>query len=192
MKKTRVIGIGFHKTGTTTLDVALTMLGYKVLGPRIDLAQNLFNGDYESIFKIADLYDAYQDNPWPLLYKELDKRYPNSKFILTMRDEEKWIKSVVNHFGNSDTEMRRWIYGTGHPEGKESVYVKRFNKHNHEVTEYFKNRNKDLLIVNWEKGDGWKKICDFLNEPVPDIPFLQLPNRMSTLVYGSLRNNGRP
>ena len=49
MKETRVFGIGFHKTGTTTLDVALTVLGYKVLGPRIDLAQSLFNGDFESV-----------------------------------------------------------------------------------------------------------------------------------------------
>ena len=90
---------------------------------------------------------------------------------MTLRDEDKWIKSVVNHFGKNHTEMRRWIYGIGHPKGNESVYLKKFNEHNNEVMEYFINRSNDLLTVNWEKGDGWKKICNFLNESVPDIPF---------------------
>ncbi|MCP4550736.1 MAG: hypothetical protein GY834_01575 [Bacteroidetes bacterium] len=171
MKKTRVIGIGFHKTGTSTLSAILSKLGYSVLGSRVDLAKNLFAKDYESVFKITDSYDAYQDNPWPVLYKEFDKRYPNSKFILTLRDEDRWIKSSVNHFGTKNTEMRRWIYGIGHPEGNESIYLEKYRKHNQEVTQYFKGRGEDLLVVNWEKNDGWGKICNFLNVSIPDSPF---------------------
>ncbi len=73
IKKNKVIGIGFHKTGTSTLDSALVELGYKVLGTRIDLASNLFNEDFETVFKLTEKYDAFQDNPWPLLYKKFDK-----------------------------------------------------------------------------------------------------------------------
>jgi hypothetical protein len=167
----KVIGIGFHKTGTSTLDTVLSKLGFKVLDYRIDLADDLFNENYERIFELTDSHDAFQDNPWAVLYKELDARYPNSKFILTERNEEKWIKSMVNHFGDSHTEMRRWIYGTGHPKGNEDLYLERYRLHYREVKEYFKVRPNDILAVSWEKGDGWKKICDFLDKPIPDAPF---------------------
>lgn len=167
----KVIGVGFQKTGTSTLEDVFKILGYDCLGPRTKLAKNLFENDLKPVFEIADDYNAYQDNPWPLLYKELDQRYPGSKFILTLRSEEKWIKSLVNHFGNTHTEMRRWIYGYGDPIGNEDVYLKIYREHNKAVQEYFKNREQDLLIVSWERGDEWEKICSFLDKPIPKIPF---------------------
>lgn len=167
----KIIGVGFQKTGTSSLDAALKELGYKVLGHRTDLAKDLFEGKIDKVLKITEDYDAMQDNPWALLYKELDKKYPGSKFILTIRNEEKWIKSVVNHFGTSNTEMRRWIYGVGHPEGNENLYLERYRAHNKEVKKYFENRQEDLLILEWEKGDGWEKLCSFLNKPVPNKEF---------------------
>jgi len=171
MKKQKVFGIGFHKTGTSTLDVALQELGYKVLGARTDLAATLLNGDIEEALEQCDEYDALQDNPWPLLYKELDDRYPNSKFILTVRDENKWIKSVTNHFGKDHSELRRWIYGIGHPLGNEEVYLNRYKDHNQDVLQYFSHRKDDLLVIEWDQGKGWEEICDFLNEPIPDQVF---------------------
>ena len=167
----KVIGIGFHKTGTTTLDMALRILGYKVLGNRTDLAKKLLDDDIEEAFELVEGYDAFQDNPWPLLYKEFDKRYKGCKFILTLREEEKWIKSVVNHFGEKHTEMRRWIYGVGYPKGNESIYLDRYRLHNREVMEYFKNRKEDFIILSWEKGDGWDELCSFLNKPIPKKSF---------------------
>lgn len=168
---TKVFGIGFHKTGTTSLDVALTTMGYKVCGHRLELAEDLFRNDLTRAFEITEQYDAFQDNPWPLLYRELDDRYPSSKFILTIRDNEKWIKSVTNHFRTTHTEMRRWIYGVGHPEGNEELYLAKYQKHNNDVVEYFKHRPDDLLIVSWENGDGWEKLCHFFGRPVPSVPF---------------------
>lgn len=168
MKKNKVIGIGFHKTGTSTLEVILSKLGYNVLGVRKDLAPNLFNNDIESVLKVTEEYDAFQDNPWPLLYKELDTKYPNSKFILTIRDEKKWINSVVNHFGGAHTEMRRWIYGIGHPKGNEKIYLEKYNSHNNDILTYFKERKEDLLIVDWSKESSWERICNFLEEPILD------------------------
>lgn len=88
-----------------------------------------------------------------------------------MRDEDKWLKSMVNHFGESDTEMRRWIYGVGHPKGNEDVFLERYRRHYKEVSEYFKDRPNDIIWVSWEKGDGWEKICSFLGKPIPNIPF---------------------
>jgi hypothetical protein len=173
-KDNKVIGVGFHKTGTSTLGSVLQELGYNVLGARTDLASHLLNNDIESVFAVADEYEAFQDNPWPLLFKEFDKRYPNCKFILTLRNEDKWINSAVNHFGEKHTEMRRWIYGIGHPLGNEQLYLKKYKNHNTEVQNYFTGREHDLLIVDWEDKSEWKTICEFLNEPVPNKAFPHL------------------
>ncbi len=171
MKDTKVIGVGFHKTGTSTLRMVLAHFGYTVSDIRHDLVPFLEREDLDSIRKIADSFDAYEDNPWPLLYQELDQWYPGSKFILTLRDDEKWINSVTNHFGGVDKPMRRWIYGVGDPRGNESLYLDRYKRHNEEVQAYFADRPGDLLEVNWEHGDGWERICEFLGESIPDIPF---------------------
>lgn len=93
-KKKNVIGIGFHKTGTFTLDTALKKLGYKVLGAKTELASALLHSDIESVLKITEKYDAFQDNPWPLLYKELNRKFSNSKFIfaqaIRINGSSKW------------------------------------------------------------------------------------------------------
>lgn len=167
----KVFCVGFHKTGTTSLDIALQKLGYKVCGSRTDLVGNLKKCEYDKVWEIADKYDVLEDNPWPIIYKELDERYPNSKFILTTRDEKSWLKSIVNHFGTRHSEMREWIYGVGFPKGNEEVYIKRYRKHNLEVTDYFKGQRDKLLILELGKGDEWERLCHFLNHPVPDVPF---------------------
>ena len=167
----KIFGIGFHKTGTTTLDKALTLLGYNVTGKKLDLVEDIKQNNYNSIIKLVNEFDAFQDNPWPLLYRFLDKQFPNSKFILTIRDDEKWLKSIVNFFGEKDTEMRKWIYGVGHPKGNEEIYLNKYKKHNNDVKDYFKNRKEDLLIIDYSKGSSWEKICNFVEKEIPNKPF---------------------
>lgn len=171
--KGKVIGIGFHKTGTSTLRAAFEILNFSVLGPRTDLANDLFAGNWDKVFREADKYDVLEDNPWAVIYKELDAQYPGSKFIMTTRDENKWIKSVVNHFGGDTTRMREYIYGEGNgdPEHLDSLYLERYKKHISDVKEYFKDRPEDLLIISWEQDNGWKEICTFLNIKMPKVAF---------------------
>lgn len=168
----KVFGIGFHKTGTKTLGSALQTLGYSVVdGGGKNLLPYLVENRMEPIWDIIEKYDAFKDNPWPLLYKELDKKYPGSKFILTVREEEKWIKSVTNYFGENSTDMRKWIYGIGYPKGHEDIYAGRYRQHNEEVREYFQSRPMDLIELCWERGDNWEKLCEFLGKTVPTQEF---------------------
>jgi hypothetical protein len=168
---TKVFGIGFHKTGTSSLGKALEKLGFTVCGARRDLVEPAVSGDLDALFKVLDEFDACQDNPWPILFKELDEHYPGSKFILIDRDPDEWLRSAIKHFADRDTEMRKWIYGVGHPLDNEEIYLERYNRHNTEVREYFKDRPDDLLIVDWAKGSGWKEICGFLGKEIPSEPF---------------------
>ena len=167
----KIFGIGFHKTGTTSLAQALKMLGFSVTGPNGINDPNIADNARALIQTLVTQYDAFQDNPWPIFYKELVQEVPDGKFILTYRDPKKWIHSQVRHFGKNETPMRRWIYGKGCPEGNESVYLKRYQQHNRDVVEHFKKLNKPLLIMNLEKGHGWGKLCSFLDFPQPDAPF---------------------
>lgn len=167
----KIFCIGFHKTGTTSLAVALKKLGYRVTGPNGNNDPDIAKNVYSMADSLVSKYDAFQDNPWPILYKEMDEKYPNSKFIFTTRSSESWIKSQVRYFGRYKTPMREWIYGIGCPEGNEAIYIKRFEKHNNDVIDHFKGRPNDFLVLDLSKGDGWEKLCSFLGVDIPNEPF---------------------
>jgi hypothetical protein len=171
INKPKVFCIGFHKTGTTSMEKALKQLGYRVTGGNWVKEEGIGDVVLERALALVPKFDAFQDNPWPILYKELDRAFPGSKFILTMRPPEKWFASMVKNFGTDRTPMREWIYGIGHPEGNEAIYIERYNRHNREVLEYFANRTQDFLLMDLAAGDGWEKLCPFLGVPVRGDPF---------------------
>ena len=167
----KIFCIGFQKTGTTSLGNAFSMLGYRVCGVCHELLPYLEKNDYHHLSEIVSQYDVFRDNPWPVLYRQLDMMYPGSKFILTIREESAWIKSVMNHFRQTPSSMLKYIYGHSYPSGHEEMFLETYQKHNEEVLAYFEKRPEDLLVIDLEEGNIWVKICGFLNIPIPDIKF---------------------
>lgn len=184
MIEPKLFGIGFHKTGTSSLAAACTRLGYRVTGPNWVKRPTIAQDVHDLAFDLLEQFDAFQDNPWPLLYRELDAWCPGSRFILTVRDTDHWMRSVLRHFGETDTPMRRWIYGFGSPVGHEHVYRDRYEAHNAEVIEYFRNRPTDFLIMDITRGDAWQALCRFLGRrDVPEEPFPHV-NRATRREWG--------
>jgi hypothetical protein len=171
--KRKVFCIGFHKTGTTTMRDALRILGYRVTGPNGVRDPDIAGKLDAMVDALAAEYDAFQDNPWPLVYRRMDAAWPGSKFILTLRDPDRWYASNAGHFQDAETPMRRLIYGeaAGSPQGNEALYKARMQRHNAEVREYFRDRPDDLLVFDVAQADPWQAICGFLGEPVPEAPF---------------------
>ena len=172
--RAKVFGVGTLKTGTTSLGSALEMLGFRhTHDNRERLLKQIQAGNLESVFHWVDRHESFEDWPWPLIYRELDARYPDSRFILTTRaNEDVWLKSMVRHaekFG--PTQGRRLFFGYKMPHKHEADYVARYRQHNQEVRDYFKGRPGKLLEVCWEKGHGWRELCSFLNMAAPDAPF---------------------
>ncbi|MCP4427745.1 MAG: hypothetical protein GY803_24945 [Chloroflexi bacterium] len=167
----KIFGIGFHKTGTSSLARALDLLGYKVTGSFGLMDTDIAETVYQQAYRIVPEFDAFQDNPWPVIYRELDERFPGSKFILTLRPTRKWLDSAVAHFGDRSTPMRAWIYGVGDPRGNEVVYQERYDRHNADVMAYFDNRSDGFLTIRITEGEGWEKLCPFLNVESPNAPF---------------------
>ncbi len=152
------------------MGLALIELGYKVVGARLDTVDDLNAGRIAKILELAEQFDAFQDVPWAALYRELDEAFPGSRFILVERDESKWLQSASTHFGDQHIPLHEWLYGEGVMDGHEDLYLERYRRHNDEVKAYFANR-EDFLNFSIQHGDGWDKLCRFLNKPVPKLPF---------------------
>jgi hypothetical protein len=167
----KILGVGMHKTGTKSFANALRTLGYRVTGPFGVDERHAPDTTLKHALKVIKEHDAAQDNPWPFLYREIDAAYPGSKFVLTLRDPDDWIRSVVSHFGGTSTPMREWIYGVGDPKGNEGRYLEVYERHNRTVAESFSGRPRDFMILRVGDDKGWSTLCDFLGKPEPTTPF---------------------
>jgi hypothetical protein len=169
----KIIGIGLWKTGTLTLNDALGILGY-----------NACHWDW---WYPLNGVDALTDITASIRYRELDYLFPDSKFILTMRDEESWLKSMERHTflergqklrhphpGQSDWRAEAgWTFvrAYGQLDFERHLFLAKYREHNFEAQRYFGDRPNDLLIINICAGEGWEKLCPFLKKPVPEVPF---------------------
>ena len=101
----KLIGVGLGRTGTTSIEQALDLLGYRTYNIVGVGRENHFD-DWDKIFKGEvtkpdwnTLFENYQATiAWPVcfFYKELMEVYPGAKFILTIRDSESWAKSFID------------------------------------------------------------------------------------------------
>ena len=184
-KNIKFFGIGLSQTGTKSLTQALTILGFNVIHYPDDevTLKELMAGKYD--FSILNDFDGITDITVAPFYAQLDLLFPGSKFILTVRDKESWLSSLeaqwsANHvFDDSragkETNMQRRMllrvaaYGTYAFNKERFSYV--YDLHYKNVVEYFKERPESLLIINIYTGEGWDKLCPFLNQPILDKPF---------------------
>ncbi len=176
---TRIFGVGMHKTGTTSLHKAMQILGIKSgHWKSAHWAKAIWQEMKSGRSKTLEEYYALCDLPITLLYEELDKSYPGSKFILTTRDDHKWLASVERHWSPAFNHFRAgWdsdpfthqihqeLYGQRTFD--KGVFLARFRKHNADVQEYFQNRPGDLLVMNIDQKPSWGSLCGFLGKPVP-------------------------
>lgn len=168
-----IVGVGFQKTGTSSLREALHTLGYRVGDNNHQVLWPYLHGNMARVLRKLRQFEAVEDNPWPLMYKDLDALMPGSKFILTVRDPERWYESVARHIGDLRDPMHEWIYGRGKglPRDDKAHTLNVYNRHNESVMDHFKDRPDDLLVVDFTQGAGWNELCAFLGHPVPDAPF---------------------
>ncbi|MFT7156391.1 MAG: hypothetical protein ACI8Q1_001401 [Parvicella sp.] len=172
-EKAFVLGVGFQKTGTSTLRESLKILGYKVKDTSLRALIPILNGNDKKLLELLDGFDAAEDTPWYIIYKKLDELIPNTKFVLTIREEESWYFSVKKHIGKLRSAEHEWVYGRykGLPKDDKENTLNVYNTHNTGVIEYFKDRPNDLLILDFTKGDKWDKLCAFLNIEIPETTF---------------------
>lgn len=189
--KVKYFCIGRNKTGTTSLKVAFECLGYPVGNQRIAeiiTSKHYFDGNFRPIVNYCKTAQVFQDVPfsYPETYKHLDKAYPGSKFVLTVRDDaEQWYRSITRFhakmFGKDgsvptveDLRAARYVrpgfmynivrvHGTTDedPYEKEAM-INHYVRYNQDVMEYFKDRPDFLLVINVAEKGAYQKFVDFL------------------------------
>jgi hypothetical protein len=186
--KRKVFGIGLSRTGTKSLTSALFALGVNVVHYPDDetTLRELVEGNYN--FSLLQKYDGITDITVSAFYPQLDKLFPGSKFILTVREKDTWLESMEKHwsgrpaFADADENafgkethmkirrlLRAAVYGCYEFSADRLSYV--YDLHYQTVLFYFRNRPEDLLVLDICGGQGWDELCAFLGAPALNQPF---------------------
>jgi Sulfotransferase domain/Inositol monophosphatase family len=172
----KIFGIGLSKTGTTSLAGALEVLGYHTRDyPGLTRYEP---GKLESIdAQVLEQHEALTDTPIPSFYRELDRHYPGSKFVLTVRDMDAWLLSCKKQFTaklaekQNDAHNRLFIDMYGTAVFDEELFRRGYQRFVDGVLAYFAQRPADLLVLDVAAGQGWNELCAFLGKPVPELAF---------------------
>lgn len=156
--------IGLPRTGTTSTSVALLEHGFKV-------AHTAFT---QQTFALAEVFS---DTPCYCDYRQLDRLFPNSKFVYLDRALELWIPSIqmlltkmqqnLKPQGHFNPIMKRCFNDTfALNETDEYLSAKHlshcYQKHQQQVFEYFDN-NADFLSVNVSEPGSLSSLLNFLD-----------------------------
>src|SRR5947209_7131835 len=152
------------------------------------------DGQWDEIF---DGFESTVDWPGSFFHRELIHVYPDAKVLLSVRDGESWARSMrdtiwgifygdilIRHLSEArsivDPKWRSYIELTkemwqrsglldGERTSDDSMSAA-MERYNDEVQEAVP---ADRLLV-WSPGDGWEPLCEFLELPVPEMPFPHL------------------
>jgi hypothetical protein len=188
-----VIGAGFGRTGTLSLKAALEELGFVRCYHMVSVLERLEDArvwndaargepvDWERLF---EGYRATVDWPGCAFYRDLIRRYPEAKVILTVRDPGRWYDSAlqtiyfVRHAfpewaARLDSRRRAFremldrVVWEGTFRGRfedRDFAIETFNQHNDRV----RGDVPEGRLLVYEVGQGWEPLCRFLGVPVPE------------------------
>jgi hypothetical protein len=203
--------------------MSLEMLG---LGPCYHMVDVLADLDQAGLWqqalagepRWAEIFDGYRSTvDWPggYFYRELADFYPEAKVLLSVRDPEKWERSMretVWAVCNGESLIRllssaqghvspRWrgflgmvdgllwrgegTFAAGHAEPGQMIET--MIRHNEEVKQAIP---AERLLV-WSVTDGWEPLCEFLEVPVPGVPVPHINDRaefLNRIIDGSLES----
>jgi len=171
----RIFGIGLNKTGTSTFDKALTILGFSTLHfggqPIHDAVQRAINEGVPLLTYLDPCYDAFSDiGLLSRRFRMLDAQYPGSKFVLTVRPLEAWIDSRRRHVERNVVKQSSGDYDGTFVVVDEPKWRSEWELQMSRVHRYFEGRG-DLLEVDFTQHSDWQPLCDFLGVPTPATSF---------------------
>ena len=175
----KLFGIGLSKTATSSLTVALELLGLRTAHYQNPLTAEIL--DVEQ----CRYFDGCFDTPISNLFETLYHTFPQSRFLYTVRPLPSWLESLRNHhrghFGTSDWQELRALTATAvgpsatleaalyfnHPDA-----LSAWQAHDARVRRFFADKPSErFLAFDVFAGHGWAELCAFLQLPVPPLPF---------------------
>lgn len=193
--RVKVNFVGLGRTGTTSLAVAMGILGYQVVhdeeNPRLyDVYRDFYAGKYSE----DELHRLLGERGYNATFKSNTYKWAGMqddvKVVLTTRSNvDKWVESWISVAYLGDLLERppfAWIPAArglvalrhdlfrvtptnGHPEGylDPEVLKKGYYAHIENVRKAVpKNR-----LLEYDVKQGWEPLCQFLDVPIPEVPF---------------------
>ena len=198
----QVIGAGFGRTGTMSMQAALEILGYRCYHMKEitedpthlrrwhEFVAGHAPMDWRDLFKN---YQATVDFPACVYYRELLAEFPDAKVVLNVRDPDRWFESFLTLQQTTDSfrifrfmpRARRFldfvdlllpkVFGSSRDRQR---CIEVFNQHNAQVQATVP---ADRLLV-FRVQEGWEPLCRFLGREVPaGVPFPHLNEGKETL-----------
>lgn len=192
-----VIGAGHARTGTTSMQQALSILGVGPVYHMFELFQHFehvptwntaFDGGNPDWGSVLAGYGATVDWPAAFFWRELAAAYPGARVLLTVRDPDRWYSS----FDTTVLAARRRMVVPPGPPGDVVRLIERcvdrgfgaaaedrdaciaaYERHNAAVRAAF---DDDRLLV-YDVAQGWGPLCRWFGVPVPAEPFPCLNTR---------------
>lgn len=174
--------LSLHRSGTRSVTELFENLGLRAmhwpvrnngvrLQPKIEGHETDLDYVLDVIEPVINKNDATTDVPIPVLYRELDKRYPNARFLLLRRRPAEWIRSVRKHIGerrfNPYERVQYWHYFPRKPaalgELSDSDLAEMCERHFSQVSNYFaKSCTKKFACFDLENLNTGMGIAAFL------------------------------
>ena len=172
----KVFIIGLPRTGTTSVSVALLEQG-------LNVAHQAFT---KQAFMLAD---AVSDAPCFSDYQQLDKLFPNARFVYLDRSLEKWIPSMQMLLGRMLVHLDKKT-GRFHPimkrsfehcfkisdvaEPADAEHLRRcYLTHQQQVNEYFTGRD-NFISLDISQTGALTQLLEFVGIETPLHPANQL------------------
>jgi hypothetical protein len=173
-----VFGIGLPKTGTNSLTAALNILGIPTVhnryqGTKINCLISANQSNNKKLLDPIDQeYQGFTDFDGFEYYETLYTQYPDSVFINTQRDAVSWFNSRAISRKIKHSERRVFSYQDVCSISDEYVeLLAQYFEKTREIQEFFRDKPHRYLELDICAGDGWEKLCEFLNLPAPRDPF---------------------
>lgn len=192
----QVIGAGLPRTGTRSLQLALSkLLGgdcYHMFELRshhlehVPTWRRAVRGEEVDWHAFLRRYVAAVDWPASSLWQELHSAFPRALVVLSLRnDPATWWKSFSETVlpvmvERPSDELRDWHElaiellerFTGAWSDSEAAMAA-YDQHNEQVRTALGGRN----FVEWRPEDGWPPLCEALGLPIPDESFPRVNSR---------------
>ena len=181
----KVVGSGLGRTGTKSLHAALNMLGFGPCHHMFEVFQRpdsmplwveagAGRPDWDAIFKD---FRSMVDYPGAHYWRELAAHYPDAKVLHSVRDPDEWFDSTQATIFSAQSPAWR----PGPTQAFFESFSGDFRAHVHDrafMTDYFRRHTQNVIdaipperLLIFEVGEGWERLCKFLNVPVPDEAF---------------------
>ncbi len=200
----RVIGSGFGRTGTLSLQAALQQLGFDPCYHMVEVGRTrghprkwlaIARGEPPDWRALFEGFEATVDFPACLFYADLMREFPDAKVVHTVRNEDDWYRSTFETLYQARTVVPRLLMRSIGTIGDAFEMIERliwngvfegrfddprrakeiFNEHTVKVC----NTVPAERLLVYDVRDGWAPLCQFLSMPVPSIPFPNINDRAS-------------